>query len=64
MSGRRKATPEPGPCRLCGPLAQATIHFDAGYWAGVKQSAERALAEVKAEIADAEKHLRMLGERK
>lgn len=61
MSGRRRTVrPATPPCRLCGELAQPTIHFDADYWADVKKSVERVLAEARAEIAEADKHLRML----
>jgi hypothetical protein len=61
MSGRKRSEPaEVHPCRLCGNLAQVSVHFDADYWAYVKELAEQRLAEVRAEIAEADKHIRML----
>lgn len=60
MSGRRRSHPKARPCPLCGDLAQITVHFDADWWEAIKAAAERELAEVRAEIAEADKHLRML----
>lgn len=60
MSGRRRIRPETHPCYLCGELAQPTIHFDREYWKDVKQAAGLRLAEVRAEVAEADRHIRML----
>lgn len=60
MSKRRAARPAVQPCRLCGDLAQATVHFDSDWWESAKVAAEQRMAEARAEIAEANKHLRML----
>jgi hypothetical protein len=58
--GHRAQQPEVSKCRLCGDLAQVTVHFDADWWESAKASAEERIAEARAEISEAEKHLRML----
>jgi hypothetical protein len=47
-------------CRLCRDLPQPTTHFDRDYWKMVKKAAELRAAEVRAEISEADRHLRML----
>jgi hypothetical protein len=49
-----------GECRLCKGLPQVSVHFDSDYWEDIRKAAEERLAEVRAEIAEADRHIRML----